>query len=65
MKGARFVIRWLLGYCGRRPRRQSDRILSMTEALIEIFESPEARYAAAAVLWVLGVVAIVVRKLVA
>jgi len=37
----------------------------MTEALVEIFESPEARYAMAGVLWILGVLAIVVRKLVA
>lgn len=32
---------------------------------MEVFESPEARYAAAGVLWLLGVVAVVVRKLVA
>ena len=37
----------------------------MTEMLGEVFESTEARYVGAAVLWVVGVVAIVVRKLVA
>ena len=37
----------------------------MAEALIDIFESSEARYVAAGVLWLLGVVAIVARKLVA
>jgi len=35
----------------------------MTETLIEIFETSEARYLTAAVLWLLGVAAVVVRKL--
>ena len=51
-----------LGYRAGRLRRQSDRILSVGIDAAEVFESGEARYAGAVVLWLLGVIAIIARK---